>query len=447
MSAPALTVVLAHARYRTAGGEGGVVAREAAALRAAGHRVHTHLVPPLADGAPAVATAARAVWNPAAARELEAHLRDVGADVLHVHNEQPTLSPAVFAAGRRAGVRTVWTLHNYRYVCPAATLYRDGGPCEACVGLPFAVPAIVHACYRGSRAASALVAGKQALHRALGTYARTVDAFVVLTAFAGRTLARGGLPPERTWRVPNLVGTPGGGPVAAPDASDAALTRKRGGPALFLGRLAEEKGVATLLDAWRLGGASLPPLRILGDGPDRDALAAAAADLRAGDAPGGVTFAGRRPAADVARALRTASVVLVPSRWYEGFPLVLAEAFAAGTPVVASDLGSLAELVPDAVGARVPATDPADWAAAVRDLLDDAPRYAAQARAARAAYEADLTPARHVAALEAVYRGASPASRADSTAGASRGPAPHPTPRPPPRPPPNPPPGSNHDVS
>lgn len=413
MSGRPLTVLLAHARYRTPGGEAGVVEREAAALRAAGHAAHVHAVPPLAEGGDGVrgalqaaTTAARAVWNASAARAVEAHLRDVGADVLHVHNEQPTLSPAVFAAGRRAGVRTVWTLHNYRYVCPAATLYRAGAPCEACVGHPLALPAVRFACYRGSRAASAVVAGKQALHRALGTYARSVDAFVVLTAFAGRTLARGGLPPARTWVVPNLVGAPDGGPVPAPETGPAALRRKRGGPALFVGRLAEEKGVATLLEAWRAGGAALPPLRILGDGPERGALEAAAQAMGGSpsDAPGGVAFLGRRSAAEVARELRAASVVLVPSRWYEGFPLVIAEAFAAGTPVIASDLGSLVELVPDAVGVRAPATDAGAWAAAVRALLDDAEAYAARARAARAHYAAALTPARHVAALEAVYR-------------------------------------------
>lgn len=144
------------------------------------------------------------------------------------------------------------TLHNYRLLCVNALFFREGRVCEDCLGcLPWR--GVVHGCYRDSWTASVVVAGMLAVHRALRTW-DLVDRYIALTDFARRKFLEAGLPPEKVVVKPNFV-HPDPGPGEG-----------RGGYALFVGRLSPEKGVGTLLKAWkRLGGKV--PLKIVGDGP------------------------------------------------------------------------------------------------------------------------------------------------------------------------------------
>ena len=203
-----MRVLLAHNYYRSAwpSGEGAVFRHERALLEAHGIEV----VPferanddiddtSLGTG---IAMALDATWSRRTARDLEDVLRKAAPDVAHFHNTFPLISPSAYATCRRYGVPVVQTLHNFRLICPSGLLYRDGAPCELCVGSSL-VPAIRYRCYHDSRAASAAVVGMLTVNRLAGSYARNVDRYIVLTRFAARLFARGGLPEEKLCVKPN----------------------------------------------------------------------------------------------------------------------------------------------------------------------------------------------------------------------------------------------------
>uniref|UniRef100_UPI002869EBA4 glycosyltransferase n=1 Tax=Deinococcus sp. TaxID=47478 RepID=UPI002869EBA4 len=212
-----MNILLVHNFYQQPGGEDVVFRAESSLLSSAGHRVQEYTVTNDDVGQKSKLTlAAHTIWNAGAASRLAQEVRRGGFDVVHFHNTFPLLSPAVYRAVRAAGAATVQTLHNYRLLCANALLFRDGHICEACLGhLP--LPAIRHRCYRGSLGASATVAVMQVTHRALGTYDRQVDAYIVLTDFARSKFIEGGLPADRLHVKPNFL---------APDPGAGALTRR-----------------------------------------------------------------------------------------------------------------------------------------------------------------------------------------------------------------------------
>lgn len=382
-----MRVVVAHNRYQQPGGEDEVYAAETRLLERHGHEVHRYAVDN--DGLDQVGRLALArdtVWNARAYRAFGDLVRRVRPHVAHFHNTLPRISPAAYYAAARQRVPVVQTVHNYRLVCPSALLFRDGRPCHDCVGSVFGLPGVRHACYRGSRAATAAVAGMTATHRLLGTWSRRVTLYVALTEFARDRLVEGGFAPERIVVKPNFVDPdPGPGTGA-------------GGYALFVGRLVPEKGVRTLLRAWRTLGHELP-LRIVGDGPLAGEVEAAVRELP------NVHWLGRRTPEDTAALIGEAACLVCPSEWYETFGRVVTEAFAAGTPVVASRIGALAELVHDGHDGRLFRPGDADeLAGAVRAVAGaDGARRADMRRAARDAFTARYGAARNYEALVAIY--------------------------------------------
>ena len=384
-----MKVLLCHNFYQQPGGEDQVFADEAALLEARGHCVvrYTRDNDAVA-GMTAADLARRTMWNPTAYADVYRLARRHRADVVHFHNTFPLMSPAVYYAARAAGAAVVQTLHNYRLLCPNGLLFRDGAPCEECVGSAVAWRGVAHACYRSDRRATAVAVAMTAVHRAARTWHTAVDAFVALSEFSRGMFLRGGLPSDRISVKPNFV-SPDPGPGAG-----------RGDYALFVGRLDEAKGVRVLLRAWAL----LPPfvpLRVIGDGPlAAEVQATAVRDPR-------VQYLGRRPIADVYAMLRDARLVVIPSATYEGFPKVLAESFATGTPAVAAGLGALAELVDDGrTGVLFRPGDPADLAAKVARLWHDAVALAATRRAARREFEEKYTADRNYELLTRVYAAA-----------------------------------------
>ncbi|HKQ01822.1 MAG TPA: glycosyltransferase, partial [Actinomycetes bacterium] len=235
-----MRILQVHTRYRYEGGEDAVARAEAALLTQAGHEVVPYVAENPQGPGPTAAAMLASPWNPAAARKLRSAARRARPDVAHVHNTWFALTPSVVAALDGIGVPVVVTLHNYRLLCANASLFRDGRPCEDCVGThPW--HGVQHRCYRGSAVSSTAVAATISLNRALGTWDRHVRLFLALNDFARDRFVTGGLPPDRVWVKPNSVGDPGrrAGP---PSASRTVL---------FAGRLVPEKGVGVLLDAWR----------------------------------------------------------------------------------------------------------------------------------------------------------------------------------------------------
>ncbi|WP_110885512.1 glycosyltransferase family 4 protein [Deinococcus yavapaiensis] len=384
-----MNVLLVHNFYQQGGGEDQVFHAEHAALRDAGGRVWTYTVSnDSIGGAGGLSAAARAVWNRDAAREVGALVKRHAIDVVHFHNTFPLVSPASYYAARANGAAVVQTLHNYRLLCLNALFYRDGHVCEDCLGKAVPWPGVKHACYRDSRAASGATAAMLSVHRALGTYAREVDAFVTLTDFARGRMLAGGLPADRLVVKPNFL------------ASDPGMSTGDGDFALFVGRLTPEKGVRTLLEAWKTLGSSVP-LVIVGDGPLAGEVEAATRLLP------NVRFLGRRDRADVLALMQRARMLVLPSLWYEGFPMTAVEAFAVGLPVVASDIGSLSSVVrEDRTGALFQPGAAAELAKVVTRLASDDGTLARLRTGAREAFLAHYTVERHLQQIATIYEDA-----------------------------------------
>ncbi|HEY0837793.1 MAG TPA: glycosyltransferase, partial [Azospirillum sp.] len=363
-----LRVLLVHERYRQRGGEDATVDAEAALLAGAGIDV----VPMIEDnrrivGNGSAALALRTVWSAESRRAVARMIATHRPDVVHVHNTFPLLSPSIYGAARAHGVPVVQTLHNYRFLCPNALLLRDGAPCERCLGRVVKWPGVAHACFRGSRGASAAVAAMAGVHRLLGTWRRSVDLFLALTPFAERLFVAGGLPAGRLAVCPPVVTDPGAGPAAAG-------TPRAG--ALFVGRLSPEKGLETLIEAWR--GVDRP-LDVIGEGPLADDLMARA--------PAHVRFLGPQPPDAVSAAMARAELLVFPSLCYENFPLVVAEAMAHGLPVLASSGRAVGDIVEDGVtGTFARPGDAADWRDRAAELLAQPDRLRAMGAAGRATY-------------------------------------------------------------
>lgn len=384
-----MRVALVHNFYRSSApsGEDEVVRSERQLLEANGVEVIPFLRhnDDLRDGLVGAVTASLSnAWSRgsvAALRELLARQRP---DVAHFHNTFPQISPAAYVACREAGVPVVQTLHNYRMFCANGILSREGLPCESCLGrVP--LPALAHGCYRNSRIATAGMAAGIALHRARGTYSRDVARYIVLTDFARSKFVAHGLAPERIAVRGNALPFDPGVGVGG------------GGYALYVGRLTAEKGVSTLLRAWnRLRDI---PLLIAGDGELRWGLERESCDLP-------VKFLGRVTPTRVIELMREAEMLVVPSECYEGFPRVVVEAFATGTPIVAANLGGLGELVDAAAGLKFPAGDAGALANAVAALWRDPARRETLRRANRRRFENGHSPRSAFASLQAIYRDA-----------------------------------------
>lgn len=304
-------------------------------------------------------------WSGRTYREVRALIRRERPALAHVFNTLALISPSILVACRDEGLPVVQTLYNYRLVCPAATLVRRGRVCEECLDHSL-LRSVVHRCYRGSAIQSAALARMLWLHRRRGTFRRCVDAFIVPAEFMRRKLVAGGLPEDRIVVKPNW------------HDPDPGVGRHGGGRCLYAGRLSPEKGILTALAAWRTTGG-LPPLVVMGDGP----LAAEVERLAAGTASP-VEVRGRVPHAAVIDAMREALCYLLPAEWYEAFPHTILEAYGCGTPVVASRLGTLADVVEDGVtGLLYAPGDAAAMAAAVCRLAADPALRATLGAAAR----------------------------------------------------------------
>jgi glycosyltransferase involved in cell wall biosynthesis len=158
-----------------------------------------------------------------------------------------------------------------------------------------------------------------------------------------------------------------------------------------------------LLEAWRRWGAGAPPLEVVGEGPE---LVTARRFVEEHCLSRTVQLRGSMDFTDVQALMARSRLLVVPSIWFEGYPMVVREAFALGVPVAASDLGSLADLVDESVGRRFRPGDPVDLLEVVRRLWSKADALAAMSAAARARYERDLAPAPNLERLMAIYAAA-----------------------------------------
>lgn len=381
-----MRILSVHNRYQIRGGEDESREAEERLLREMGHAVevyeeHNDRVATLSSAQMAL----RTIWSSESYQIVQQRLRQTPCDIVHIQNFFPLISPAAHYAAKAAGVPVVQTLRNYRLLCPNGLFFRDGGVCEDCMGKFVPYPGIQHGCYRENRTASSVVTAMLTVHRLMKTWSSTVDLYITLTEFARQKFIAGGLPAEKIVVKPNFV------------SPDPGLGEGTGGYALFVGRLSVEKGLDTLLAAWERLGQQIP-LKIVGDGPLSDQVMAVA------DRSPKVEWLGRRPMAEVHQLMGEAMFLVFPSKWYETFGRVAVEAFAKGTPVIAANIGAIAEVVEhQRTGLHFRPGDPDDLAAQVDWLLAHPEELATMRRAARVEFETRYTAKQNYQQLVAIY--------------------------------------------
>jgi glycosyltransferase involved in cell wall biosynthesis len=389
-----MRILLVHNRYRSAApsGENRVVDQEGEALEALGHQVvRFGRSSDEINGwslAKKASLPVRTIWSRETGRDLTAVLREHRPQVVHVHNTFPLLSAAVLYACRDARVPVVATLHNYRLACANGAFFRQGSVCHDCANrLP--VPALLHGCYRESRAATAPVAAAMSLHRS--AWRSLVSAYIFISASQRDLLRDVGLPADRVFVRHNLV----------PRRIRPQTTRT---PAVvYAGRLDEAKGVRLLMAGWdryrEQAGEPGLNLVIAGGGPLGDEVAAWASDRPSVELKGIVS------SDRCAELLAQARAALLPSAWEETFGLVAVEAMAAGTPPIAAGHGSFTELITTGVdGVLFTPGDPAALGLAIADVEKDPEQYEAYGDQARKTYEERFDPQRSVEDLLEIYR-------------------------------------------
>lgn len=386
-----MKILLAHNYYQLRGGEDVVFEQEKCLLEHAGNEVITYCRSNCevegVSGLQRLALVRRMIWAADTEREFGRLLARERPDIVHVHNTFFMLSPSVYGACHAHGIPVVQTLHNFRLMCPSATLFRDGDVCEECLNHgPW--KGVYHGCYRGSRPATAAVSLMLASNRFWGTWHKLVTVYIALTDFGRNKFIAGGLPADKITVKPHFV---------SPDPGNGGQQGEYG---LYVGRLAREKGIATLLRAWR----RLPRqyiLHIVGEGPERERLEIQTRQLGLLN----VQFRGHLSHKDTIAVVKRARFLIVPSAWYETFGMCIVEAFACGVPVICSRLGAMQELVSDhRTGLHFTSRDHDDLSEKINWAWLHPHEMNSMGRQARSEYEQKYTPERNYQILMEIYR-------------------------------------------
>lgn len=327
-----LNILIVHNYYQIPGGEDTVVANEQRMLKEHGHKVNLYtrhnselkkmgklrkLMLPFTT-----------IFNPKTYKDVKNIIKKEKIDIVHVHNTLNLISPSVYYAAVKSKVKVVQTIHNFRFLCPGATLYRDGHICEDCLkkGLGCAVK---HRCYRSSKAQTAICVISTRFHRMTGILKKIN--YICLTDFnKKKLLGLKQISEEQVFVKPNFV-----------ESSEAFIPEEnREKQFIFAGRLDKLKGIDVLFKAWQMMGSEAPKLIVCGTGP-MDEWCHKFLD----EHDCNIEMKGFVPN-DMARELIAGSKGLIlPTQWYEGFPMSIVEAFSVGTPVICSDLGNAGDIV------------------------------------------------------------------------------------------------------
>ena len=273
----------------------------------------------------------RSIWSLQARRNAARLIADWKPDMAHFQNIHAYLTPSILAPLKKAGIPVVWTLHDFKWLCPESHFLSNGRVCEECRGGRFWRCA-KNRCKKGSRAASAMAALEAYVHCALRIPGQ-VDRFIAPSEFMRRKFLEFGWPADRFAALPNFLPE---WPALSPGSAG------EGEYGLYLGTLLPFKGVATLLRA--LVQAPPHPFHVLGDGESRGQLERLARDLGIADR---IRFCGFLKGTELEREIAGAQYAAIPSECYENFPYAALELMAQGKPLIVSDVGGLPELVRD----------------------------------------------------------------------------------------------------
>ncbi|MCK9861963.1 glycosyltransferase family 4 protein [Paenibacillus sp. ATY16] len=327
-------VLFVHNHYQLSGGEDTVVSQELNLLNSNG--IHSEVYSVSNDMIndknllQKAMLAINTTWSKAEYVALKRKLISMKPDVVHVHNFFPLISPSVYYACNNLKIPVVQTLHNYRIICPSGMFLREGKVCEKCLKGSL-INSVLNGCYRDSIFQTIPVAAMIKVNRMLGTWAKKVDKFISLTDFARNKFIEAGIPEDLIVTKPNFI-------TSMRDTQEREINTTK--YLLFVGRVSLEKGVETLLEAWSgMVEKSNYKLCIIGDGPEKERLE----QLYSTD--NSVVFLGKQEKESVLEYMQNSMYLIVPSLWYEGFPMTIIESYSMGTPVLASRIGSLQEVV------------------------------------------------------------------------------------------------------
>lgn len=332
-----------------------------------------------------VRTAIRMLYSRHAARQLTALLDTIQPDLAHLHNIYHQLSPAILPVLSARGVPVVMTLHDLKLACPNYKMRTGDGLCERCIGGHYH-HAVIHRCVQGSVTASALCALELYAHRRSRLYERHVDRFIVPSRFYLRKIAEAGIPADQLTWIPSFTHVERYEP-------------RYGGDDYFVyvGRLSDEKGLPTLVDAVR---GFKGTLIVVGDGPVRPTLTR----MVERDGLTNVKVIGPRSGQDLIDLLRHARFSVIPSEWYENCPRSCIESFACGTPVIGADIGGIPEMIDEGeTGLLFPAFSRDALRDRIEYLFDRDDEAARMGRLARAKAEREYSAESHMRRLMAVY--------------------------------------------
>jgi len=325
-----MKIIQVHNYYQQQGGEAQVFRNEAELLRSKGHEIIQFTMNNNSiRGISKIKVATKGLWNFDSYKSIEKLIKENKPDVCHFHNIFPLISPSVYYACQKNQIPVIQTLHNYRLICPKATLFRDGHVCEDCVNKVFPWPAIFHSCYRDSFIQSSFVSNFLIFHRMLGTWINQVDLFITLSKFAMNKFIMAGFTESKMVINYNFV------------KNDIKGNEKEGSFALYVGRLSEEKGIRTLITAF----SKIPEKRlvIIGDGPMLKEVQSMIKKKQITN----ISLLGRKNHTTVINYMKKCRFLVFPSECYEGLPLAVLESYSCQLPVIASRLGSMAEIIQD----------------------------------------------------------------------------------------------------
>jgi glycosyltransferase involved in cell wall biosynthesis len=384
-----MKILLIHNRYKAAGGEDVVCQEEAELLLRNRHLVEVLVFDNanIKSFVDKLRCGLGVAYNVTSAHQLRLKIEEFQPDVIHVHNFLPLASPSIFFVAREYRIPVVVTLHNYRLICPGATLFHNGRIFEKSIHSIFPIPAILNRVYRNSIWQTAAVASMTAIHSLLGTWRNRVSVYITLTSFARTKFLNAaiGIPERKLIVKPNFIKDVGKGDV-----------RQRKDYYLFVGRLTEEKGILTLLNATRLSNFKLV---IIGTGPLSEVVAQHAQENPR------ITFLGFQQKHIVIKYMKSCRALLFPSVWYEGFPITLLEAFSTGTAVIASNLGAMAEIVTSGVnGLHFEAGNEKELVARITELNADPQLLRQLSTTARSIYLEHYTPENNYPLMMSIYR-------------------------------------------
>jgi glycosyltransferase involved in cell wall biosynthesis len=322
-----MKVLIVHNKYKIAGGEDIQTNEEFQLLKQNGVEVELFFVSNNeVDSINPLKLAYNTIWSSKYYKLLLEKIRKNKYDIVHVQNFFPLLSPSIFHAAKKAGTKVIMTAHNYRLICPNALMFIDNKICKDCLGKTIPYPAIFKRCYRDSISATTITVSMLGVHNVLNTWKSKIDGIICISEFVKKQLMAGGFDEKKLHIKYNFVSSSIEPSISHEDYY------------IFVGRTSDQKGIHSLLEVFQ---KIQKKLIIVGEGPLDEKIQEVVSRTN------NIEFLGKLSLEQTYQKIARAKAIVVPSQSNEPFGRTIAEAFAHGTPVIASALGGITELVRD----------------------------------------------------------------------------------------------------